>query len=194
VKLFAKLFLALSLLFASTAHAVPMLDLDVDTSTAGIQTDRVVTIGTIFEVEIRITGVTGLFAYNIDVTHNDTVLDATGVTEGPFLSSNGDSTFFAGDDTTNPVNALSTLLSVSTGVSGDGVLFSIQYTALAAGVSFLEFTFTDLADDTQPEPNPIEVQVNGPARIVVQAAPLPSTLLLLGAGLAAIAGLRRRHR
>lgn len=193
MKLFAKLFLALSFLFASTAHAIPMLDLDVDTSTAGIQTDRTVSIGTIFEVEIRITGVTGLFAYNIDVTHNDTVLDATGVTEGPFLSSNGDSTFFAGDDSTNPVNALSTLLSVSTGVSGDGVLFTIQYSALAAGISSLQFTFTDLADDTQPEPNPIEVQVNG-ARIRVQAAPLPSTLLLLGAGLAAIAGLRRRHR
>lgn len=191
MKFFGRIALSLiSIAFASAAYALPtltMLDFDVDTSMGGFQTDRVVTIGTVFDVEIHISGVSGLYAFDIDVDHDPAKLDATGVTEGSFLNSGGP-TLFLGDDTANPVNALATLLSVPTGVSGSGLLYTIQYTALAAGVSSLQFTFTDLVDD---QLQPITVSVGG-ARIVVQGAPLPSTLLLLGVGLAAIAGLRRR--
>lgn len=193
MKFFAKLVPVLGLFLASAVHAIPMLEIDVDTSTAGIQTDRIVAIGAVFDVEIRITGVSNLFAYDIGIQHNDSVLDGTGVTEGPFLASNGDLTFFLGDDSGNPVNALSTLIGIVPEVSGDGVLFTIQYTALASGLSSLQFVVADLSDGQLPEPNPIEVQTNG-ARIRVQGVPLPSTLVLLSAGLAAIAGLRRRDR
>lgn len=193
MKFFGRIALSLiSIVFASAAYALPtltMLDIDVDTSTAGFQSDRVVTVGTIFDVEIHISGVSGLYAYDIDVDHAPAILDATGVTEGPFLASGGP-TLFQGDDLANPVNALATLLGVPTGVSGTGILFTIQYTALAAGISSLQFTFTDLVDD---QFQPITVDLGG-ARIVVQAAPLPSTLLMLGFGLAAIAGLRRRTK
>lgn len=193
MKFFAKIVPVLSLFLASTVHAIPMLEIDVDTSTAGVQTDRIVAIGAVFDVEIRITGVTNLFAYDIGIQHNAAVLDGTGVTEGPFLASNGDPTFFLGDDSSNPVNALATLIGLVPEVSGDGVLFTIQYTALASGVSSLQFIVADLSDGQLPEPNPIEVQTNG-ARIRVQGVPLPSTLMLLSAGLAVIAGLHRRDR
>lgn len=191
MKFFGKLVAVLiSVVSASAAYAgtISMLDIDVDPSMGGFQTSRIVQLGNTFTVDIHISSVSGLYAYDIDVDHDPGILDATSVTEGSFLTAGG-STFFLGDDSSNPVNAIATLLSVSTGVSGSGTLFSIQYMALAAGVSPLQFTFTDLVDD---QLNSITAGL-GNASITVQA-PLPSTLLMLGAGLAAIAGLRRRAR
>lgn len=193
MKFFAKFVPVLSLFLASAVHAIPMLEIDVDTSMAGVQTNRIVAVGAVFDVEIRITGVTNLFAYDIGIQHNDSVLDATGVTEGPFLASNGDPTFFLGDDSSNPVNALSTLIGIVPEVSGDGVLFTIQYSALASGLSPLVFLVADLSDGQLPEPNSIEVATNT-STIRVQSVPLPSTLVLLSAGLAVIVGWRRRDR
>ena len=194
MKFFGKLTLTLiSILVASTAHALPQLDFDVDTGTGGFQTDRVVTVGAIFDVEIHISNVIGLYSYQILVDHNPAVLDATGVTEGPFLTAVADATLgtvFDPVDSSNPVDVISTLLAVPTGASGSGLLFTIQYSAVAAGISSLQFVFTDLVDD---QLQPITVGLGG-ARIVVQAAPLPSTLLIFGAGLSAIAGVRRRNR
>jgi hypothetical protein len=188
VKLFGKLGLTLlTVLFASAVHATPRLDIDVDTTLGGFQSGRVVKVGTIFEVEIHISDVSGLFAYDIDVDHDGGILDATAVTEGSFLPSGGTTAFFS-DDSANPVNAAATLLGLVPGVSGSGTLFTIEYIALATGISSLQFSLVDLVDD---QLNAILVDASG-GRIVVQAAPLPSTLLMLGVGLAAIAGLRRR--
>jgi hypothetical protein len=189
VKFIGKLALTFSLLFATTVHAVPRLDIDVDTSTPGFQSDRIVAVGAIFDVAIHISGVSGLYSYDLGVAHNDMILDATGVTEGNFLSNIG-LTFFSADDSTTPVNAASVLLGAPNGASGSGLLFTIQYTALMNGISSLEFVIADLVDDQFNQIDPLEI---GGARIRVQDAALPSTLLLFSVGLGLI-GLRRRNR
>jgi len=176
------------LLAGRVAQALPMLSVDVDPATSGIQTSITVVVGSTFSVDVRVDDVSGLFAYDIDVDHNPAVLDATNVTEGPFLASGG-TTFFSPDDSSNPVNVVATLLSVVTGVSGSGVLYSIEYSALAPGVSTLEFTLADLADDQQTT---IEVGLSGASVTVVERVPVPSTLLMLGIGVAGLVAARRR--
>lgn len=177
---------ALCLVLASSAHAIPRLDIDVDTGLAGFQSSRVVTVGTVFDVGIYITGAVSLFAYDIKVDHDPAVLDATSAGEGAFLATAGP-IFFVGDDSGNPVSAIATLLGVPTGASGDGTLFTIQYTALAKGDISLRFTRAGLVNDQMLA----EAVDFGGARLVVQGVPLPSTLLLLGLGLVAVAVVRR---
>lgn len=178
-----------ALMGASGVHALPMLSIDVDPGAAGIQSARTVSVGSLFTIDVRIDGVTGLFAYDIDVSHDSAVLTATGAPEGPFLASGG-ATFFDATPGT-PVNAVGVLLGFVPGVSGSAVLYSIQYTTLAVGVSSLDFTFMDLLDD---EFETIVPTLAGGRISVVEQVPLPSTLLALAAGFAALAPVGRRRR
>jgi hypothetical protein len=191
VRFISKLALILSAIaYGATAFAIPRLDIDLDTTMVGIQGSRVIGIGDVIDVAIEISGVTGLYAYDIDVDNNNVAAaGATGISEGAFLPSGG-ATLFAPGALGNPVNALAVLLGAPSGVSGSGTLFTIQYTALATGISSLSFRHADLADDLFET---IAVELGG-ARLIVRDAPLPSTLCLFGIGLVVIGGLRRRLR
>jgi hypothetical protein len=179
-----------ALLPASVSHALPILSIDVDPAAGGIQASRTVTVGSTFMVNVRIDDVTGLYAYDIDVDHNSAVLTATNALEGPFLAAGG-ATFFHAPTPADPVNAVATLLGAVPGVSGSGVLYSIQYSALAVGSSLLDFTSLDLLDD---QFNPIQPELAAGSINVVAQIPEPSTLLMLGVGFAGLAAARRPRR
>lgn len=145
-------------------------------------------VGGSFSVDINISSITDLYAYQFDLAFDPAILSATGVTAGLFLSGGagfvpgiidnvaGTITFTA-DSLTGPVS----------GVSGSGTLASLQFTALAPGTSaltlsnliFLDSQLLDIPIDTT---NNGTVDVSGAAAVPEPGQFLPVLVTLLGCG------------
>jgi len=117
-----------------------------------------VTLAKTFSVDVNVTDVTYLTAWQFTVYFNNAVLNCTGVTEGSFLKSGG-GTYFGQtinnnyNSTHGSVQAYSTLLG-NNYVSGSGVLATITFNATALGSSTLHLSDTKLGDQNIP-PQPI---------------------------------------
>ncbi len=118
-----------------------------------------VTVNKTLSVDVDVSDVTNLTAWQFTVHFNTTLLSCTDVVEGPFLKTAG-STFYGKtiDNSLGTVLAYSTLLG-STYVSGSGVLATITFTALAVGDSSLHLSDTKLGDQNIP-PQPITHTTN----------------------------------
>jgi general secretion pathway protein D len=119
-------------------------------------------------------------------------VQATAVTEGPFLQTGG-ATFFDGGviDNVNGVASFTfdTLLGAGPGVTGSGVLESIQFSPLESGPA--SFSFANLlALDSQLN----TITVDSPSASFVAAVPEPSEISLMLAGLGCVVMLTRRRR
>ena len=53
-------------------------------------------VGQTFDVDVNVTGASDLYAYQMDLTFDPTVLSALSVTEGPFLPGGGTTFFIPG--------------------------------------------------------------------------------------------------
>jgi adhesin HecA-like repeat protein len=150
--------------------------------------------GSTFTVDLNITGVTDLYDYQFDLSFNPTVLQATNVLEGTFLAGGGSTFFIPGaiDNTAGTIafNA-DTLLTAISGVSGSGTLIEFDFTAFAPGTSDLTIlNNTDLI--LQDSTGALISSSQAGGSVTVQgstAVPESSSLMMLGAGLLAIAGL-----
>src|SRR5439155_22173963 len=94
----AVLFLALSLA-PGTSHAVPIV-------TAGSGPVPVLkNVGDVFTIPISITGAVDLTSWQFSLSFGQTILQANSVTEGPFMSSFGTTSFTPGviDNGTGPI-------------------------------------------------------------------------------------------
>jgi len=119
----------------------PIVTLDVTTITPNPPSEAP-EVGQAFEVNVTISNVTDLFDWQIMLIFDTTILNATDVTEGPFLKQGGD-TYFPTPDINNDYNAThgyvfagSTLMG-GTGVNGSGVLATICFVGEAEGISNL---------------------------------------------------------
>lgn len=147
-------------------------------SAATVSIDPTVTnvdVGSTFSLNVDITDITDLYAFQFDIGFDPTVLSANSVSEGPFLSSGGGTTLFipgtidngsglvsfTADALTGPISG------VSTGAT-PGVLATLQFTALSTGtspitlsnimlldsnLSDIEFTSQDGSVNVAPEPH-----------------------------------------
>jgi len=126
-----------------------------------------------FEVNITITNVNDLYAWEFGLSFNPVLLEVNSVTEGPFLKTVGDlfdGTFFK-DKINNPygyVSALCLLNPDSTtheyppyGADGSGVLATVEFQVVSNGVCGLDFTYTTLETITNGELDPIPHMVTG---------------------------------
>lgn len=203
--------IALALASAATFVAAPASALPIVSATAPAQ----VATGGLFSVDIGLgltdpgsaDDVADLFAYQLGITFDPTILAATTVTEGSFLSSAGSTLFVFDpsfiDNTAGTISFIgATLAGFVPGATGAGPLFTVQFMALAAGISPISIALDPANGDGLFDSflAPIEVGAiqNSSVSVGDQAqVPEPGTWLLLVTGLGAAAlsrriGVRRR--
>jgi hypothetical protein len=148
-------------------------------------------VGDSLDVAIQISDVADLFAFQFSVSFDPTVLRASTVTEGAFLSTGGPTFFIPGliDNDAGLVNFnANTLLGPGPGVSGSGALLSLRFLSLAVGQSMVLPFFDaangdDLVDSALASIGAVETRAG---LVTVQprtTVPEPSLILLLGLGL-----------
>jgi Cohesin domain len=145
--------------------------------------------GSSVTLQVLINGIVDLYAFQFSLSFNPAVLQATGVTEGAFLPAGGGTTFDDGtiDNALGKVSLVFDSLSgFVPGVSGNGVLASMNFNVIAAGTSPL--TFSDLLFLNSQL---ADITVTGQNGSVV-AVPEPQAVLLMAVGVAALLAHRRR--
>jgi hypothetical protein len=142
-------------------------------------------------LNVRISGVVDLFAWQFSLAFNPAVLQAVGGTEGSFLTGAGTTSYSPGviDNTTGKVSfAYSALFGAGPGASGTGVVANMTFNAIAAGSSALNFSDVLFLNTNL---NTITLQVTN-GNLLVSAVPEPTTALLFAAGLLGVGALRLR--
>ena len=189
-----KLLSAAALLFAGMlgAQAAPVLSLTPAVSN--------VDVGDVFVLDLRIAGVSDLFAWEMDLGFAPAgLLDASPATEGNFL---GAGQTFGGGTVDNLAGTITTMfssLSGTSGVSGDGILAHISFLAINFGSVTLSLSNVMLLDSNLDQ---IFFNWSGNAfNAIVNIAgggggnvPEPSTLALVGLALAVSCRARARQR
>lgn len=136
--------------------------------------------GNLFTVDVRISGVKGLWAYEFRLMWDTALLNATKVTEGPFLSAEGaHRTFFNRKIYNEPdpknvsgyVYVTCTLMGepATAAASGSGVLATVEFLVEKEGQTPLNLTDTVLLDAAPTQNEIPHITVDG----VFHYSPLP---------------------
>ena len=152
-------------------------------------------LGSTQDYAVNIADVSDLYTYQFSINYDARYLRALGVTEGGFLATGGatlGSTGFIDDGAGTISFIYNTLYGGGPGVSGSGLLASIRFEAIGVGSAALSFADVLLLGSTGDEfafdaASAQITIVDGVADV-----PEPASILLIGAGLAAAAALRRR--
>ena len=150
-------------------------------------------VGDTFTIPISITGSTDVTSWQFDLVYSPSLVKANSVTEGPFMSAFGTTSFTPGviDNVTGLISLVAdSYVDLPPDPSGDGVLANIEFTALATGVSPLTFSnvFLNFSNEEFSITNG-QITVTGTARV-----PEAATLALLTSGLALLIVRRLTRR
>lgn len=146
-------------------------------------------------IDVDISGVSDLYAYQFDVLFGAATASATSETEGSFLLGGGTTFFVPGtiDNVGGSIAATAdTLIGAISGVDGSGTLVVLEFTGLAPGTTSIDLANVTLLDSNF---NSIDFTAEDASLTVqggVTPAPEPSGVFLVGLGLAALIGTRRR--
>ena len=179
---------------APAASATPILPL--------VPSSSSVFVGDTFTVDFTIDDFTDLFAFQFGVSYDATLLSVIGVTEGGLLASAGGTSFAPGDWTTTPgvisfiANALS---GFGPGSNGGGSLFSVQFSAIAAGVAATTAVFDPTLGDGFYDSlfnvaQPTAISGSSISISPRSTVPEPTTLVSFAIGAAIWGATRRRQR
>ena len=150
-------------------------------------------VGDTFTIPISITGSTDVTSWQFDLAYSPSLVKANSVTEGPFMSAFGTTSFTPGviDNVTGLISLVAdSYVDLPPDPSGDGVLANIEFTALAPGVSPLTFSnvFLNFSNEEFSITNG-QITVTGTARV-----PEAATLALLTSWLALLIVRRLTRR
>jgi hypothetical protein len=183
--------LAASAFVAPAAQAIPTLSLS--------SAPASVAVGDTFSIDVNISDIADLFAWQFDVGFAPALVSGQSMTEGAFLSSGG-STFFIDGATDNTLGTIggtaSSLLSAVSGVSGDGVLASFAFSAVAEGTALFSLSNVILLDSVFGDLQAALVGLSltiGPKAEPPVGVPEPSVLALFMAGALVLVLSRRRQ-
>ena len=119
-------------------------------------TETTLLTGDTFTLNLNAENITDLAGWQVDVAFDLNVLEAIEVTEGDFLKSEGDDTFFQGgtiDNTAGKITGIFAVRQSASGASGTGTLLSVTFMAKAGGetqVTLENFEFISITDDIIP--------------------------------------------
>lgn len=184
-------FLLPCVLIVANAEAVPIVSVDTDPTTPGIQSALNVLLGNPFMVDVVIEGIEAslrLNAFQFDLLFDPAVLSATDIVSGGFLPTI-DVFEVIGLSVVSYAEA-----SLGGSAIGSGVLASVSFDTLAVGTSTLDLTNVILAALVPPGAA-IEAAVNDGSVTVTseQSIPEPGTLFLLCMGIAGLVAASRRR-
>jgi Cohesin domain len=180
----ASLSLATLGLWGSLANAQAALTVD-----PSIQSTSV---GGVVTVDVSVSNVSDLYGYQFDLTFNPAILSAVSSSEGSFLPSSGNATFFVPGSIDNVggtvSSTLDTLTSAVSGVSGSGELAVFTFDAIGTGTStigiqnetLLDSTLSVIADTVTSGAVTVTSGVTGAPEIDAASAATALTLLLGG--------------
>lgn len=175
-------------LTSSSALALPIVSVDVDPLTPGIQSAFQAIIGNPLTVDVVISGVDAsepLNAFEFDLDFDPAILTPLSVVAGGFLLA---PVFVVENNIAAPdVNFAGVTLAASGNV-GAGILATIQFDIVGFGTTVL-----DLNDVILSAPFGSSITVGSINDGNVMATPEPATFLLVGAGLAGIAVYSRQR-
>jgi hypothetical protein len=183
----AGLLLASVFALSSFADSMPIVSIDPASSS--------VSVGSNVTLDINISNVTDLYAFQFDLSFAPSLLSSVSIVEGAFLPGGGATFFIPGtiDNVGGTVaSTADTLLGPGPGVDGSGTLAILTLTGLAPGTSAIDLSNVFLLDSNL---NSIDaslqsgsVEVTSPTTSV----PEPNTLVLLMSGVGALIFLRRK--
>jgi hypothetical protein len=147
--------------------------------------------GQSFSVDVTIASVSNLADFQFNLGFNPSLLQATGVSEGPFLSTGGPTIFEPGaiNNTAGQITLTAGALENGKSVSGSGVLATFDFKAIADGTGPLTITNVTLLD---PNLGGIDAGAE-PGTVIVGNAPEPASALLIAGGLALLCIFRLRR-
>jgi cohesin domain-containing protein/PEP-CTERM motif-containing protein len=143
---------------------------------------QTVSVGQTFTLDINIDQIPDLFDYQFSLTFDPAVLAAQSVTEGALFANTGDSFFSPGtiDNTAGSIlTTVDTLFGNVPGVSGPGTLATVQFTAIAAGMTSIDISPVDDLILQNSKGNTLPVTAHSADIIAVTSIPEPATLSLL---------------
>ena len=197
VKLLKSIGLIAAGLLSLSLQAAPIVFVDTDPGTAGIQSSIIIAPNTTFSVDIVVQGVEAsqpLQAFEFDLGFDSALMTALSVVEGGFLLGPFGTTISEQNVTPPDVNFTVGAIGVSTSF-GDGVLATIQFLADGVGVGTLGLSNVILAAFPS---TPIPLDGVNSGSVVIQqpgaAAPAANTLALFALGLPLLGGLRRTRQ
>jgi|ERR1017187_659961 general secretion pathway protein D len=149
-----------------------------------------VSVGTSFDLPVTISGTSDLYAFQFDVSYDPSILQLNSILEGSFLSSAGPTFFIPGtiDNTLGIATFTADALFGATGAAGTGTLATLDFQAVAGGVSALDLSNVILLDSNL---NDISFTAQS-GQAVVSAVPEPDSIWLLASGISLCLFLRKR--
>lgn len=155
---------------------------------------QTVSVGQSFTLDINIDQIPDLFDYQFSLSFDPAVLAAQSVTEGALFANAGGSLFSRGtiNNTAGNVSTIvDTLLGNVPGVSGPGTLAVVQFTAIAAGTTSIDFTPRDDLILQDSKGNTLPVTAQSGQVTAAASVPEPATVLSLAVALIVLAFWRR---
>lgn len=164
------------ILFLATSLYKPTVEVALGSPTTTIFVDpptSTAEVGQTFSININISDVVDLYAWEFKLGWDPSILDATKVSEGTFLKQGGD-TFFAKkiNNTQGYVLVDCTLLGDVPGVNGGGTLATVEFYVEVQGESILDFCNTILINSLE---QPITHKANNGVFVIPE---IPQIIIL----------------